>query len=105
PNGLVFDKGGNLFVTDSVLGAIFKISPDRKTVTSWLSDPLLKGDIAATNPCKTVLGVTFGANGIALSNNAFYVANTDKATLIKIPIKGDGAPGVAVAFSTSDPAT
>ena len=105
PNGLVFDKDGNLFVTDSALGAIFKISPDGKTVTNWLTDPLLKGDIAATNPCKTVLGIPFGANGLALSHGAFYVANTDKAALIKIPIKADGTPDVAVEFSTSDPAT
>lgn len=105
PNGLVFDKDGNLFVTDSALGAIFKISPDGKTVTNWLTDPLLKGDIAATNPCKTVLGIPFGANGLALSHSAFYVANTDKAALIKIPIKADGTPDVAVEFSTSDPAT
>ncbi|WP_437286037.1 SMP-30/gluconolactonase/LRE family protein [Sorangium sp. So ce406] len=102
---LVFDEDGNLFVTDSALGAIVKISPDGKTVTNWLTDPLLKGDVAATNPCKTVLGIPFGANGLALSHGAFYVANTDKAALIKIPINADGTPDVAVEFSTSDPAT
>ena len=87
------------------LGAIFKISPDGKTVSSWITDPLLKGDSSATNPCKSVLGVPLGANGLALSNHAFYVANTDKASLIKIPIESDGTPGVALAFSTSDPVT
>lgn len=105
PNGLVFDSAGSLFVTDSGAGAIFKISPDGKTVSSWITDPLLKGDSSATNPCKTVLGIPFGANGLALSNHAFYVANTDKASLIRIPIKADGTAGVALAFSTSDPVT
>jgi hypothetical protein len=105
PNGLVFDAAGNLFVTDSALGAIFKISADGKTVSNWITDPLLHGDPAAANPCKSVLGVPLGANGLALSNQAFYVANTDKASLIKIPIKPDGTAGVAVAFSTSDPVT
>jgi sugar lactone lactonase YvrE len=105
PNGLVFDKDGNLFVTDSALGAIFKVSPDGQTVTNWLTDPLLKGDSSEANPCKTVLGIPLGANGLALSNNAFYVANTDKASLIKIPINADGSPGATVEFSTSDPAT
>ncbi|HTN82448.1 MAG TPA: hypothetical protein VL242_02120 [Sorangium sp.] len=105
PNGLVFDKEGNLFVTDSALGAIFKISPDGATVTNWITDPLLQGDVSPTNPCKTVLGVPLGANGLALSGNAFYVANTDKAALIKIPIEADGTPGAAVELSTSDPAT
>ncbi|WP_438011866.1 SMP-30/gluconolactonase/LRE family protein [Sorangium sp. So ce321] len=105
PNGLVFDKDGNLFVTDSALGAIFKISPDGATVTNWITDPLLLGDIAPTNPCKTVLGVPFGANGLALSNNAFYVTNTDRATLVKIPIRADGTPDAAVELSKSDPTT
>jgi hypothetical protein len=105
PNGLVFDKTGNLFVTDSGLGAIFKISADGQTVTKWFSDPLLVGDNGAANPCKTPLGIPFGANGIALANNAFYVANTDKATLIKIPIAVDGGPGSALVFSKSDPVT
>ncbi|WP_437661823.1 SMP-30/gluconolactonase/LRE family protein [Sorangium sp. So ce1182] len=105
PNGLVFDKDGNLFVTDSALGAIFKISPDGKTVINWVADPLLLGDVAPTNPCKTPLGVPLGANGIALSNNAFYVTNTDRAALIKIPIKADGTPGAAVELSRSDPTT
>jgi sugar lactone lactonase YvrE len=105
PNGLVLDSDGSLFVTDSGLGAIFKVSPDGKTVSNWLTDPLLKGDSAASNPCKSVLGIPFGANGLALSNHAFYVANTDKASLIKIPIKADGTPGVALAFFTSDPVT
>ena len=105
PNGLVFDSDGTLFVTDSGLGAIFMISPDGKTVSNWITDPLLKGDSSATNPCKSVVGVPLGANGLALSNHAFYVANTDKATLIKIPIKADGTPGVALAFATSDPVT
>lgn len=105
PNGLVFDKTGNLFVTDSGLGAVFKISADGQTVTRWFADPLLVGDNGAANPCKTPLGIPFGANGIALVNNAFYVANTDKATLIKIPIAVDGTPGAALVFAKSDPVT
>jgi hypothetical protein len=76
PNGLVFDEAGNLFVTDSGLGAVFKISADGQTVTKWFADALLLGDDGASNPCKTPLGIPFGANGIALVNKAFYVANT-----------------------------
>jgi len=104
-NGLLFDEAGNLFVTDSVVGAIFKISPDGQTVTDWLTDPLLLGDASATNPCKTPLGIPFGANGIALSQKAFYVTNSDKATLVRIPIQADGSAGAASVFSASDPAT
>ena len=33
------------------------------------------------------------------------MANTDKASLVKIPIKADGTAGTGVVFSASDPAT
>src|SRR5262249_13032937 len=58
PNGLVFDSTGNLFVSDSPSGSIFKIDAN-KTITKWISHPLLQGDPAG--PCKAGLGLPLGA--------------------------------------------
>jgi len=99
PNGLVFDKDGALFVTDSAAGSIFKINT-AGAVTKWLTDPLLTGDVASK--CSSGLSFPLGANGIALSNGAFYVANTDKASVAKIPVMADGTAGAASAFAASD---
>ncbi|MEO5728145.1 MAG: SMP-30/gluconolactonase/LRE family protein [Byssovorax sp.] len=99
PNGLVFDKNGALFVTDAAAGTIFKIDT-AGVATKWLSDPLLTGDTASK--CATGLGFALGANGIAISNGAFYVANTDKASIVKIPVMADGTAGAASAFVATD---
>lgn len=101
PNGLVFDPIGNLYATDSITGTIYKIKSD-KTFVKWSEDPLLKGDTAAGNLCKSGQMFPIGANGIAIVGNDVFVANTDKASIIKIPINGDGTAGTASEFSKSD---
>jgi sugar lactone lactonase YvrE len=103
PNGLVFDANGDLFVTDSMSGTIYKIAANGLNVAEWKKDALLAGDVASA--CASGLGSPLGANGLALSNGAFYVTNTDKATIIKIPVNGDGTAGAAEVFSGPDCAT
>jgi DNA-binding beta-propeller fold protein YncE len=73
PNGMVFDVAGNLYVSDSFQGAIFRID-NAKTcappclVTTVLHDPLLA--TAGFPP--------FGANGLALNGDqtVLFIANT-----------------------------
>jgi sugar lactone lactonase YvrE len=101
PNGLVFDMKGDLYVTDSGSGAIFQVPPSGLNVTEWLKDPLLAPDPASA--CKSGIGI--GANGIVISNGAFYVANTDNASIIKIPIMPNGSPGAASLLAGPDCAT
>ena len=43
PNAMAFDKKGNLYVTDSVLGAIWRIPENGDDAELWLMHPLLKG--------------------------------------------------------------
>jgi sugar lactone lactonase YvrE len=105
PNGIAFDSTGNLYVTDAIAGAVFKVSADGTTVDNWLTDALLKGDNAMTNPCSPHLPFTIGANGIAVIGTDLYVGNTDKASIIKIPIKGDGTADVPAPYVTSDATT
>lgn len=86
PNGLAFDRRGNLFVTDAAFGAVWRI-PRGGSAELWLHDPLLVGTGALG------AGVPIGANGIAVDGNGVIVANTEKATLVRIPILRNGAAG------------
>ncbi|WP_394835251.1 hypothetical protein LVJ94_53010 [Pendulispora rubella] len=91
PNGLEFDAGGGLWVTDSAKGAIFRIASDG-TVSLFSDDPILKGQAGFCGP-GTSAGFEIGANGIALGSNVVYVANSDKASVVEIAINADGSPG------------
>jgi sugar lactone lactonase YvrE len=99
PNGLTFDATGNLFVTNSLTGSIFKIDA-AGVATKWTTDALITGDVAAA--CSSGLGFPLGANGIILSKGAFYVTNTDKASIVKIPVMADGTAGAATSFAATD---
>jgi sugar lactone lactonase YvrE len=90
PNDLVFDVFGNMYVTDSGLGQIWKIDPQGNP-TVWFKDPLLLGD--ATNP---VAGAPLGANGIAFDRfrRHLYVANTDFGRIVRIGFQHGQARGI-----------
>ncbi len=86
PNGLAFDHRGNLYATDSILGAVWRIQRGGPAVI-WFQSPLLEGNGAAG------LGVPLGANGIAFRNNEIIVSNTEGARLVNIPVQPDGSAG------------
>lgn len=73
PNAMAFDADGNLLVTDSTLGQIYRITPSG-AVSIWVKDALLY----------PIGGV--GANGIEFDHGNAYVANTDRATIVLIPV-------------------
>lgn len=98
-NGLAFDDRGTLYVTESVSttviiggrpagpGSIWRI-PHGGDAELWMRDELLRGTGALGQP------VWIGANGIAYSHGALYVTNTEKGTVLRIPVQHDGSPGV-----------
>ena len=100
PNALAFDDAGNLFVTDSnsasaedqtALGAVWRISPTGEVVR-WVEDIVLGGtDEIGIGPV--------GANGLAIGGDRIYVAVTEKASIVEIPVLDDGAPGPALGAS------
>jgi len=77
-NALTFDKAGNLYVSDSFQGIIWRTGPGGGAGAVWTQDPLL-----------TPNGVPpFGANGVEFNNNrtAMLVANTANDQIITIPV-------------------
>ena len=90
PNGLAFAPDAALLVTDSGKGAVLRITTDG-TVSVWLEHDSLKGQLDYCGPGLNTFDI--GANGIALDADSVYVANNDKASIVKIPIASDGSAG------------
>jgi len=82
PNDLAFDGPGNLFVTDSWLGRLWKIS-ETGVPSSFLTDGCLKGD----EDKPSVEGPPFGVNGIAFDahHQTLYICNQDFGRVYTIP--------------------
>ncbi len=103
-NGLAFDDRGTLYVTESVTlvsqlprgpGSIWRI-PRGAEAELWMRDDLLKGTGALGQP------VWLGANGIACYHGNLYVTNTEKGTVMRIPVQKDGSAGVPEVWSIQE---
>ena len=94
-NALTFDKLGNVYVSDSFNGVVWKTGPGGGPASIWSNDPLLGPGTGLTPP--------FGANGVAFNNagTVMYVANTATHQIVQIPVnKKDGSAGAASIFIT-----
>lgn len=87
PNAISFDNEGNLYVTDPLLGSVWRLGEDGESGL-WLQDSLLQGDV-------------FGGNGIAYRDRSLWVLNTDRGRIVRIPIERDGSPGQPETFVES----
>jgi hypothetical protein len=96
PNGVTLDKRGNLYVTDTTAGAVWRVPARGGAAEPWFQSPLLEGDESFG------FGFPIGANGIAYRHNALVVANSEGARLVHIPIEPDGSPGAATVLAESE---
>jgi sugar lactone lactonase YvrE len=93
PNALTFDPSGNVYVSDSFGGKIYRIPPGGGAPADWAVSPLL--GTAGVPP--------FGANGIAFNSThtAMFVANTGDDTIVKIPVDAGFVAGTPEVFVNS----
>lgn len=100
PNGIALDKQGSLYVSDSISGAIWRVSArGGREAEVWIQHPLLAGCDDPNNG--------FGANGVAFWRNELYVANTAKGLLVSVPRMPNalaGTPRVVAGVDDCDPA-
>jgi streptogramin lyase len=105
-NGLAFDRRGNLFVSESHGGAIWRLGRDG-TFALWSDSSLLLGT-TSPGPCGLVHPAVpsfgpLGANGIEFNRDGdLMVANTDLGTIVRIRTNRDGSAGTARVFAGPD---
>ena len=87
-NALAFDRHGNLYVTDSTGGLVYRVDCKGRAEV-WSDSTLLRGR-SDPDPANV-----FGANGIVVLRGKVYVAITDANVVVEIPIRPDGSAGPA----------
>ena len=86
PNGIAYHAGW-LYVADTLLGQVWRVHPDGASAPEvWSNDPLLTPLFIPLVP---------GPNGLQVFRGEVYVAVSDRAHVVRIPVRGDGSAGAA----------
>jgi sugar lactone lactonase YvrE len=93
PNGVAFDRDGNVYVADSTQGIVWTVGRDGGEGRIWAQDELLT----------TKLVPPFGANGIVFNHDfsAAFVTNTGNDTILRIPVQSSGQAGTVAVLTNS----
>jgi len=86
PNDVTLDERGNLYATDTVDGAVWRI-PRGGEAELWSEDPAYVGDGSFG------FGFPIGANGVAVRGRDLLVGNPERGLLLAVPILPDGSAG------------
>ncbi|AWM92523.1 hypothetical protein DJ564_17725 [Pseudomonas sp. 31-12] len=84
PNGMVFDRHGNLYISDSFQGAIYRV--DKATSCA----PCALSTIARDPLFATTAALPFGANGLAFNadETLLYINNAGDGRVLRMPMPG-----------------
>jgi sugar lactone lactonase YvrE len=87
-NALTFDAKGNVYISDSFRGIIWRTKPAGGDAVAWAKDDLLL----------TTGFPPFGANGLDFNHDesSLFVANTGNDSIVRIPVVKDVAQKAAV---------
>ncbi|EST36054.1 hypothetical protein M878_03560 [Streptomyces roseochromogenus subsp. oscitans DS 12.976] len=86
PNGLALDENrGVLYATDSVRGTVWLVPQQGGPAMAWATGTAL-APLPAPAP-------GFGVNGVKIHDDAVWVSNSDRGTLLRIPVRADGSAG------------
>lgn len=82
-NGMVFDRAGNLYVSDSFQGAIYRIDDARRCTTPCTVRVISRDPLLATTGA-----LPFGANGLALdaTERTLYINNAGDGRVLRMPL-------------------
>jgi len=100
-NALTFDKAGNVYVSGSFSGAIYRTGPTGGAPPQiWATDPILR--VAGAPPTPPFGFPPFGANGLQFNNaeTTLFVANTGNDTIVSIQ-NNAGTAGAITTFTNS----
>ncbi|WP_329119618.1 SMP-30/gluconolactonase/LRE family protein [Streptomyces sp. NBC_01353] len=93
PNGLALDEECSvLYAADSVRGTVWSVPREGGTPTAWATGTALQ-------PLPAPDGF-IGANGIKFHNGAVWVSNSDRQTLLRIPVRPDKSAGTVETRAT-----
>jgi DNA-binding beta-propeller fold protein YncE len=89
-NALTFDRAGNVYISDSFQGILWRTGPMGGAPAAWVTSDLLR----------TTGFPPFGANGLDFNRDesVLFVANTGNDTIVRIPVVA-GAPGTPEVFT------
>lgn len=97
-NALTFDHAGNVYVSASFTGRVYRTGPAGGAPIVWAQDP----PPPAPQTLKPNGFPPFGANGLQFNSNesALFVANTANDTIVRIANNG-GVAGTPAVFTNS----
>src|SRR5262249_44226100 len=90
-NGMTPDEDGNLYVTDSVLGVVWRVSAVGGAPAVWID---LHAPGVPTFP---------GPNGIKFDKHKrnLYVSISNLSEIVRIPVDDEGKPGTPAVFASN----
>ncbi len=93
PNVMTFDSSGNVYISDSFQGIVWRTGPTGGDPDEWVNNELLR--TAGVPP--------FGANGLAFNKDesSLFVANTGNDTVVRIPVEAGFTAGTPEVFVNS----